>query len=156
MPNKCFTAAGCLLLLCLGQPPLLPAQGASDPEIDALDRKVRQFFEGVSADDAQAAFGQLLAGSQLAKQTEAFKALVDKTRELKTKYGDCRNYEQVAVKRIGKDVVVLKYLYQCEQFPVVWYVTFYRSPQRGDSAEEGNAWRVIILRFDTDLESLAK
>ena len=121
----------CLLLLCLGQPRLLPAQGTSDPDIDALDRRVKQFLEGVSADDAQAAYQQLLAGSQFAKQTEAVKTLVDKTRELKTKYGDCRNFEQVAVKRVGKDVVVLKYLYQCEHFPVVWHVTFYRSPQRG-------------------------
>ena len=146
----------CLLLLCLGQPRPSPAQGTSDPDIDALDRKVRQFFDGVSADDAQAAYKRLLDGSQLAKQAEAVKGLVDKTRELKTKYGDFRNYELVTAKRIGKDVVVLKYLYQCEHFPVVWYVTFYRSPQRGDPGEEGNSWRVVILRFDTDLESLAK
>jgi hypothetical protein len=146
----------CLLLLCLGQPCPSPAQGTSDPEIEGLDRRVKQFLEGVMTGNAQAAYQQLLAGSQFAKQTEAVNALVDKTRELKTKYGDCHGYEQVAVKRIGKDVVVLKYLYQCEHFPIVWHVTFYRSPQRGDSGDDNNSWRVVILRFDTDLEALAK
>jgi hypothetical protein len=147
----------CVIAFLLSQAPLLPAQGTSDPEIEVLDRKVKQFLEGVSMDEAQAAYQQLLSGSQFAKQTEAVKALVDKTRELKAKYGDFRGFEQIAAKRIGKDVVVLKYLYQCEQFPVAWHVTFYRTPPRGDvPAEEGNTWRVIILRFDTDLEALAR
>ena len=158
MSRKRILTAVLLVIGFFCRPPALPAQGTSDPDIELLDRKVRQFFEGLSNDDAQAAFQQLLAGSQLAKQTDAVKALVDKTRELKAKYGEVRNFEQVAAKRIGKDVVLLRYLYQCEHFPVAWHLIFYRTPSRGDVPEEekGDTWRVIVLRFDTDLEALAR
>ena len=158
MSCKRIITAGLCVIAFFCRPPMLPAQGTSDPDIDVLDRRVRQFLEGLSNDDTQAAFQQLLAGSQFAKQTDAVKALVDKTRELKTKYGDFRNFEQIAAKRIGKDVVLLRYLYQCEHFPIAWHVTFYRTPPRGDvpEEEEGSTWRVIILRFDTDLEALAR
>jgi hypothetical protein len=158
MLRRPIVTAGLLLAVFFCRQPGLPGQGASDLEIDALDRRVKQFFGSLSSDDTQAAFQQLLAGSQVAKQTEAVKALVDKTRELKAKYGEVRNFEQVAAKRIGKDVVILRYLYQCEHFPIAWHVIFYRTPPRGEipEEEEGSTWRVIVLRFDTDLEALAR
>jgi len=158
MSRKSATTAGLLLAVFFCRAPAARAQGTSDPDIENLDRKVKQFFEGLTNDDAQAAFQQLLAGSLLAKQTEAVKALVEKARELKAKYGEVRNFEQIAAKRIGKDVVLLRYLYQCEHFPVAWHLIFYRTPARGDLPEEdeGDTWRVIVLRFDTDLEALAK
>jgi hypothetical protein len=92
----------------------------------------------------------------LAKQTEAVKTLIDKTNELKAKYGECRKFERIAARRVGEDLVMLKYLYKCEDFPVVWYFTFYRTPSRSDVAlTDSGSWRAIIVRLDTDLESLA-
>ncbi|MGQ9573884.1 MAG: hypothetical protein ACUVUC_01070 [Thermoguttaceae bacterium] len=146
-----------MLALSLGWCRSAPAQDGADPEIELLDRKVKQFFEAVSLDDVEAAFQQLLAGSQLAKQKEAVKALVDKTRELRLKYGESRGVERVAARRVGKDLVLLKYLYKCEQFPVVWSLTFYRTAARGDIlSEPANTWKIVLVRFDTDLEALGR
>ena len=126
----------------------------SDPVLVALDARVSQFLEGVSMNQAQSAYQELLAGSQLLKQTEALKELVDKTGGLEKKYGKYRAFEQIAAKRIGSDLVLLKYLYKCENSPVVWYFTFYRTPAPGESSADSAAWRVITVRFDTELELL--
>jgi hypothetical protein len=137
---------------------VLPAFGEDrpDPVVDLLDGKVKQFLEAVSVGEAQTAYQKLLAGSQLAKQTEAVKTLVDKTRELKARYGEYRTFERIAVKRVGNDLVLLKYLYKCEHFPVIWYFTFYRTPQRAETASDSmGTWLVVIVRFDTELEKLA-
>ncbi len=127
--------AACLFALCLGWPGLLSAQGTSDPDIDALDRRVRQFFDGVAADNAQAAYQQLLAGSQLAKQTDADQG---PGREDPRSENQVRRLPQLRAGGREADAArtwsVLTYLYQCEHFPVVWHVTFYRSAQRGDPA----------------------
>jgi len=130
-------------------------QEPADPVIEAINSRVTQFLEGVSMGQAQTAYQEFLAGSQLLKQTEALKALVDKTNQLETKYGRYQAFEQVAAKRVGADLVLLRYLYKCENFPVVWYFTFYRTPKRGDPPpEDNNNWRVISVRFDTRLELL--
>jgi hypothetical protein len=133
------------------------AEEKPDPVLELLDGKVKQFLEAVSMGDAQSAYQRLLAGSPLAKQTEAVKTLVEKTQGLKAKYGEYRTFERIAAKRVGNDLVLLKYLYKCEQFPVVWYFTFYRTPQRIEAATETpGAWRTVIVRFDTDLERLGQ
>jgi len=126
-----------------------------DPVLVAIDARVSQFLEGVSMGQAQSAYPELLAGSRLLKQTDALKDLIEKTNELEQKYGRYRAFEQIAAKRIGGDLVLLKYLYKCEDFPVVWYFTFYRTPSPGEAAAENEIWRVITVRFDTELELLA-
>jgi hypothetical protein len=132
------------------------AQEKPDPVLELLDGKVKQFLEAVSMGEAQSAYQRLLAGSPLAKQTDAVKTLVEKTQGLKFKYGEYRTFERIAAKRVGSDLVLMKFLYKCEQFPVIWYFTFYRTPQRIEgAAETSGAWRAVIVRFDTDLERLA-
>jgi hypothetical protein len=91
----------------------------------------------------------------LAKQDKALKQLTDKTKQLQTEYGRYRGYEQIAAKRIGEDLVLLRYLYKCEHFPVVWYFTFYRTSTPGEPLRGSGDWRVITVRFDTKLELLA-
>ncbi|OHB66091.1 MAG: hypothetical protein A2V70_06890 [Planctomycetes bacterium RBG_13_63_9] len=127
----------------------------ADPVLTALGDKIRTFLEGVSLTEAQSAYQELLAGSQLLKQEKALKALVDKTKELQTKYGRYRGFEQIGARRVGKDLVLFRYLYKCENFPVVWYFTFYRTPGPAEAPAESSNWRVIAVRFDTDLERLA-
>ncbi len=148
---------GCLFLLLVG-PGLCSAQDVSaepDVELVALDEKVQLFLEGVSLGEIQNAYDELLAGSRLMQQDEAIKKLVTQTSELETRFGEYRSFEQIAAKRIGRDVVLLRYLYKCEHFPVVWYFAFYRTPPRGETAAENGNWRIIVVRFDTDLERLA-
>ena len=158
MKHQPFGGAS-LLALAIGCVAASAALGQEkpDPVLDLLDGKVKQFLEAVSMGEPQSAYQRLLAGSPLAKQTEAVKSLVEKTQDLKTRYGEYRTFERIAAKRVGSDLVLLKYLYKCEHFPVIWYFTFYRTPQRIESAAEtAGAWRVVIVRFDNDLERLAQ
>jgi len=125
-----------------------------DPVLQALDVRISSFLEGVSQGQTQNAYQDLLTGSQLAAQQEPLKELTEKTKQLQTKYGDYHGFEQIAAKRIGADLVLLRYLYKCRDFPVVWYFTFYRTPAADEAAAENGDWRVIAVRFDTNLEIL--
>jgi hypothetical protein len=127
-----------------------------DPTVVALQAKAGQFLEGVSLGRPQNAYQELLAGGPLLKQTEGLRALVEKTGEIETKYGRYRASESVAAKRIGTDLVLLRYLYKCENFPVVWHFAFYRTPNAGETLPVGGPWRVVSVRFDTDLDALGR
>jgi len=131
------------------------AQDAAAPaadELAALEARANRFLETVSMDQPQLAFTELLDGSPLAQQAEALETLVEKTERLDEKYGKYRSFERIAVKPIGRDLVLMHYLYKCEVFPVVWRFTFYRTASAGDTSPA--TWRVITVRFDTDLERL--
>ncbi|MHB1038337.1 MAG: hypothetical protein ACYC35_20815 [Pirellulales bacterium] len=136
----------------------LPEQAAISPEDPlpaALDARIRPFFEEVAAGGAETAYPQLLAGSSLQKQTEAVKSLIEKTKTLVKKYGEYRAAESIDMKRVGKDLVILRYLYKCDDFPVVWYFTFYRDFKTAAAAtDEKSNWVLVSVRFDTELEML--
>ncbi len=157
--NHCLRSLGGVLLLLVAWLVSARAEEASpETSATALEDRVAQFFDRIAAGETQAAYDRVLAGSPLAQQAEAVKALVEKTDEIKKKYGEYRRAEKIGGKQVGSDLVLLKYLYHCEQFPVVWHFAFYRAPQRtsGAAAEGTGTWRVILLRFDTDLEALAR
>lgn len=137
-------------LITQGQPP----PRAADVELDYLDQKVRTFLERVSFDDVSAAYQGLLQNGPLAKQADGLSKLEQKTRALHSQYGGFRSSEQVSARRVGKDVVTLKYLYHCETFPVVWHLTFYRIYKRAETPRENENWHVVSVRFDTNVESL--
>lgn len=115
--------------------------------------RVAAFFEAVSTTPTspERAYQDLLQGSPLASRKAALDTLVARTKELESRYGKYQAFELIDTKRIGTDVVVLKYLYKCELFPVVWYFTLYRD-QRAAAA---SAWSIVAVRFDTDVELLA-
>jgi hypothetical protein len=143
-------------LICLGGDRFALAQEPADPDVKMLQQRVDSFFEGISvAGRTQSAYKEFLAGSPLLKQTEQVDALVARTDQLDDRYGPYRGFEPIAARRVGTDLIFLRYLYKCEQFPVVFYFTFYRAPRGDPPAETSNNWRVIIVRFDTELELLA-
>ena len=146
------TLAVLFSLLTIGLVPGQDSPAEADPVLVALHVKISDFLEGVSGGQTQSAYDDLLAGSQLLKQKEALQELIGKTNELEKEYGQYRGFEQIAAKRIGNDLVLLRYLYKCENFPVVWYFTFYRTP--GETPPETDNWRVVAVRFDTELELL--
>jgi hypothetical protein len=115
---------------------------------------VKSFLEEVKSGKSEAAYAKLLAGSQLLTQTEALKKQVAKTDELAALYGQYKGFERIADRRVGNDLVLLRYLYKCERFPVVWYFAFYRTPEPAAPTQENGDWRVILVRFDTNLEAL--
>jgi hypothetical protein len=125
-----------------------------DTVLNALDARATQFLEGVSLGQSQSAFKDLLSGSQLLKQADALRDLIARTNDLEAKYGAYRSFEKISAKRIGTDLVLMRYLYKCENFPVVWHFTFYRTPGAGDMRAKGGTWRVVAVRFDTELEQL--
>jgi hypothetical protein len=124
-----------------------------DP-VAAASARVTTFFEalGGKAPALDKALAELMADGPLAARKTAVESLLAETRKLETRYGKYRAAERIEAKRIGTDVMVLKYLTKCDNFPVVWHFTFYRD-QRPTAAAA--AWNVIAVRFDTDVELLA-
>ncbi len=154
--NNWFAVGVAAGLLCLWGDRIAPGQEPADPDLEMLQARVDTFFEGISVGGrTQTAYQELLAGSRLLKQTKQLDALVSRTDQLQEQYGPYRDFEPIAARRVGKDLVLLRYLYKCEHFPVVFYFTFYRTPRGEPPAETSNNWRVITVRFDTELELLA-
>ena len=130
---------------------------AKDEVIELLDGRVRAFFESLSQGAAQQAFENLLRGSPLLGQKpDALKTLIERTGQIPNRFGRFRGYERVDARRVGKDMVFFRYLYKCEDFPVVWSIVFYRLISRPDSPPNDTGWRVILVRFDTEVEPLAR
>jgi hypothetical protein len=145
-------AAGAVLSLASHAQPT-PAE--ADSSLAALEGEATRFLEEVSLGQVDAAYDQLLAASPTLKRSEGLADLKNKTRELEKRYGRYQSFERVGLRRVGQDVVLLKYLYKCENFPVVWYFTFYRpGTSAADALPAGSGWRVIALRFDTQIELL--
>jgi hypothetical protein len=138
-----------------------PAAG-EDKTLAALSARTDDFFEAVSESassaQVQSAYDKLLFGSQL-KQDEQVAGLVRKTAEIQKTFGAYRGFEQIMARRVGKDLVLMRYLYKCDNFPVVWHMAYYRdqrAPRLGETTGGAEGWRVISIRFDTDLEALAR
>ncbi|HOM18210.1 MAG TPA: hypothetical protein PLQ00_12840 [Thermoguttaceae bacterium] len=128
-----------------------------DEVLDLLDARARSFLESVSQGAAQQAFETLLRGSPLLLQkTDALKTLVERAGQIPNRFGRFRGFERIDARRAGKDLVFLRYLYKCEDFPIVWSITFYRPISRSDAPPDDAAWRVIVVRFDTEVEQLVR
>jgi len=154
VPKNSVAVGLSALLVCSMAAGAAPGQPAPDPDAEMLKARASRFLEAVSQGTAQAAYQELLAGSPLLKQAKEVEALVKKTDQLKDRFGAYRESELIAVRRVGNDLVLLKYLYKCENFPVVFYFAFYRTSRAEGPTEAGSTWRVIIVRFDTELELL--
>jgi hypothetical protein len=136
--------------LAAAQPPEAPLD---DPVVGPLHARAMAFFDAVSAGNVASAYNDLLAGSVLLRQTEALKSLTERTQELE-RFGKFRGAERVDVRAVGKDLLIFRYLYKCDDFPVVWQLVFYRDFKQRDQPIPGNQWVVIVVRFDTDLDLL--
>ncbi|MCS7306846.1 MAG: hypothetical protein NZ602_17275 [Thermoguttaceae bacterium] len=130
---------------------------AKDELIELLDGRVRSFFESISQGTTLQAYENLLRGSPLLGQKpDALKTLADRTAQIPNRFGKFRGFERLDARRVGKDLIFFRYIYKCEDFPVAWSIAFYRAISRPDSPPDETAWRVILVRFDTDLEQLAR
>ena len=103
---------------------------SADGDVTVLSKKIDTFFNSVSSEQVEVGYKDLLAGTLLEKKAEAVKNLVDRTKELESRFGKFISSEEIGVEKIGKDVIVLKYLYKCDQFPIMWYFTYYRVPMK--------------------------
>ncbi len=131
-----------------------------------FEQKISTFFNDLTTPggSAKSALEELFRDGPLSRNTaEMVDSMAAKYQELKDSgIGTFHAVERIDRKLIGKDVIVFRYLYKCDNFPVVWYFTFYRFQR---SAAAGGApsssissnyptWSVIGIRFDTNLEPL--
>jgi hypothetical protein len=128
---------------------------ASDPDIQRLDGQVRQFFGMLAEGRVNEAFDGLLTDSPALERSPSIADLKKNAQEVERRFGPHLGHEQVRARRVGQDVIVLKYLYKCERFPVVWYFTFYRTADVDEATVPSMTWRLITVRFDTQIELLA-
>ena len=157
--NRRLAVAVCLVLAGISLTSLATrgqvTERPADAELAGLDQKVKDFLGRISFEsDIQSAYQELLKNSQPLTQTEALNALVQKTRLIRERYGEVRDFEQISARRVGKDLVLLRYLYKCENYPVVWHVTFYRTTKQNEVPRNSD-WTVVTVRFDTNVEILA-
>lgn len=117
---------------------------------DALVRigtRVEDFLGEVGIDNADAALETLLTRSPLLKDSKKVSQLKDSIRREMQKYGAYMGVEQLKLEKVGRSIVRCVYLYHCQDFPVAWNFTFYRSEEEGE-------WALISLQFNVDYDKL--
>ena len=112
-----------LSVLTLAQVAALQGQ-ESDEEVQVLQNRIEDFFQNLNDEESepQKAFTDLLAGGPLAGGE--LKKLIDGVADLEKKYGEYLESERIAAKRVGRDLVLLRYLYKTRTYPIAWYFTY--------------------------------
>ena len=158
-----------LLLLALPSVPVVPvgAQGTVTPQDTTreFDDKIRTFFDQLKSGSTTIAFDTLLLNSPLGSSTASgpisdMRARFEETK--KNLFGEILDSERHSSKRIGEDIVVVRYILKCENYPMIWTFTFYRKPLSSGSVSSGststgnkNSWNLIEMRFDSNLDLLS-
>lgn len=143
-----------LILLATTCLPLAAAQERTreqQVEVDKLQSGVDDFFKRFNDPTVgpDAAFKTLVGNGPL-KGKEELAGLIEKASKLESRYGRYTGHDSATVKTVGSDLVILRYLYKGERFPVVWHFYYYRSGN-GTTPKE---WNLIEIRFDTNLDGL--
>jgi len=155
-----------LLVLALVFSPLLsgrvacqePGADRTDAEVAKVRRLANRFLQSIaprSEAGLETAFSELFAGSPLAESfrepTAEMQRLLEETSQIQQRFGRVQAIEWLDAKRLGEDVILLRYLFKCRDYPVLWYFTYYNDFSRSDG--ETKHWIVVSVRFDTDLEA---
>jgi len=154
--SACRPILPLLLALLTGFAAPLSAQertAQQQEEVVKLQSGIEDFFKGFSSPTTgpEQAFSALVGKGPLSKN-EALTELVKKASKLEERYGRYTGNEAASVKTIGNDLVILRYLFKGERFPVVWHFYYYRAAN-GAMAKD---WNLIEIRFDTNLDGLDK
>ncbi len=129
----------------------------NDPAVEFLHTKATDFLGGIGSEGGvDKSFEVLLTSSPLQNDQEKMQMMIARTKELRAKYGEFRKVTPLPARRVGENLVLLKYLYECERYPVIWYFTYYRVFKPNETPRDTENWVLVAVRFDTDLESLAK
>jgi len=145
-----------IVLMSLGTFSLTAAQEPrtreQQAEIDKLQNGIEDFFKRFndSTVGPDQAFRTLVGNGPLKAKTDELTGLIDKASKLEGRYGRHTGHDAASVKNVGSDLVILRYLYKGERFPVVWHFYYYR-PDNGAMPRE---WNLIEIRFDTNLDGL--
>jgi len=155
--NRQLFAAIVGLAACWACNPQAASAQQPDPVLEFLNTKAVDFLGGIGSESGvDKSFEVLLTSSPLQNDQEKMQMMVARTKELRAKYGEFRKVTPLPARRVGENLVLLKYLYECERYPVVWYFTYYRVFKANETPRDTENWVLVALRFDTDLESLAQ
>lgn len=133
-----------------------PTDSNSEP---MLERRIETFFNKLTSTTGgmKTALEDLFQDSPLLSRgsTDLMETMSQKFTELKDSgIGSFQGYELVDSKWIGKDLVVMRYLYKGENFPVLWSFQFYRTSRGTVVSSSASPWNIINVRFDTNMEPL--
>ncbi|MBQ9813506.1 MAG: hypothetical protein IJM54_09365 [Thermoguttaceae bacterium] len=139
-----------------GVAPRVEAQqtAPANAELDSPRRSIEKFFEDLTAPNGnpRQAVDNFVMNTPMADNEKARSKIVDSWKTMNANFGGYVEAEEVGVRYVGADLVVFRYLCKFENYPVVWYFTFYRS--RSKSTETpSNAWRLIGVRYDANLDA---
>ncbi|MDR1958779.1 MAG: hypothetical protein LBQ54_07025 [Planctomycetaceae bacterium] len=164
MKNQCISVMLAFGIV-MGVSQQIFAQNSTELELyQTLGSRVDKFFRML--DDPKStpkeAYLSLLGDSPLVKNNQTAQTVVG---NLVTRTGELRAVGQVWIperfdaQMLGKDIVVLRYLYKSDTIPVVWYFTFYHPQSKAGTettlgSSTAAAWLCISTRFDTNLELL--
>lgn len=136
--------------------PDVQAQATSfnESELTPLRANIRGFFENLSDNSkgAKRALEELLKNSPVSSDEKLVADLATSLKEVNTRFGNYLTFEEAGVRTIGSDLILVRYLYKCQNYPVVWYFTYYRQPVKNGELPSGN-WTLIGLRFDSNLDA---
>ena len=123
-------------------------------DLEALRSVVKTFFENISdpAAGPQKGLETLLKNSPFDGESkeEMMKALSEKISSINEQFGAYVSFEPIGVKSIGRDLIILRYLYKCQNYPIVWYFIFYR-PLSADGESGSKSWFLIHFYYDSQL-----
>ncbi|MDO4587128.1 MAG: hypothetical protein Q4C95_07510 [Planctomycetia bacterium] len=119
-------------------------------DLEVLHSNIKLFFENLSDSNKgpKKAFEDILKNSPLRSDEKVTNDLMNGLKEINTRFGNYVSFEEIGTKSIGNDLVVIRYLYKCQNYPVVWYFTYYRPLAK----TENSSWTLIGFRYDSDLD----
>lgn len=125
-------------------------------DLETLRESIGNFFENMSdpSKGASKAVEDFLKNSSLSENDKTKTKFSDDIRLIAQNFGPYVSYEPIGVKTVGTDLVVFRYLYKCQNYPVVWYFTYYRPRAKTvDATTSSASWTLIGFRFDTNLDA---
>ena len=132
-----------------------PLTGPASSELEPLHATVTAFFENISdtAAGPQKGLVELLKNSPLGgeEKEKIIASLANSIQEIYRRFGAYLSFEPIGVKSIGRDLVVLRYLYKCQDYPVVWYFTFYRPTSGVTGTASPRSLSLIHFYYDSNL-----
>ena len=124
-------------------------------DLETLRESIGVFFENMSDPNkgGSKAVEDFLKNSSLADNEKIKTKFSDGLRTINQNFGSYVSYEHIGFKMIGADLVVFRYLYKCQNYPVVWYFTYYRPRTKPSDVSSASPWNLIGFRYDTNLDA---
>lgn len=128
--------------------------GATGADLETLRASIGNFFENLSDPNQgpRKALDELTKNTTLADNEKLITGLADNLKLIAANFGAYVAYEPVGVKAIGSDLIEFRYLYKCQNHPVVWRFVYYR-PRPNAVDPTSVPWTLIGVRFDSNIDA---